>query len=65
VSDEWSYCCYLCATPWQRMSLFIVCGKCGNKRCPNGTDHRLDCTRSNEPDQPGSRYSDDWEAPRG
>ena len=34
----------------------IVCEKCGNKRCPHGTDHRLDCTNSNEPGQPGSRY---------
>ena len=35
---------------------FIVCPDCGNKRCPRGTDHRLPCTNSNEPEQPGSRY---------
>lgn len=36
----------------------VVCQTCGNKRCPHSTDHRLTCTGSNEPDQPGSRYSD-------
>lgn len=35
---------------------FIVCAKCGNKRCPHATDHRLECTNSNEPGQPGSAY---------
>lgn len=35
---------------------FIVCHSCGNKRCPRATDHNEDCTRSNEPGQPGSRY---------
>jgi hypothetical protein len=35
---------------------FIVCGTCGNKRCPKATDHDLDCTGSNEPEQPGSWY---------
>ena len=38
------------------MSIFIVCPKCGNKRCPQATDHTLECTNSNEPGQPGSRY---------
>ena len=37
--------------PW-----FIVCGICGNKRCPKATDHELDCTGSNEPGQEGSVY---------
>lgn len=36
---------------------FIVCGICGNKRCPHATDHRLECTGSNEPGQPGSSYA--------
>lgn len=31
-------------------------GCCGNKRCPKATDHRLACTNSNEPGQPGSDY---------
>lgn len=35
---------------------FLVCGTCGNKRCPKATDHRLDCTNSNESGQPGSDY---------
>lgn len=34
----------------------IVCPECGNKRCPRATDHRLECTKSNDPGQPGSRY---------
>jgi hypothetical protein len=34
----------------------IGCSKCGNKRCPKATDHRLDCTNSNEPGQPGSVF---------
>lgn len=32
----------------------IVCETCGNKRCPHTADHRNECTRSNEPGQPGS-----------
>lgn len=35
----------------------ILCPKCGNKRCPHATDHRLACTNSNEPGQPGSSYA--------
>lgn len=34
----------------------ILCRKCGNKRCPHATDHRLGCTGSNEPGQKGSAY---------
>lgn len=34
--------------------IMIVCPQCGNKRCPKATDHRLDCTGSNEPGQAGS-----------
>lgn len=34
----------------------IVCPECGNKRCPHATDHSFDCTNSNDPAQPGSRY---------
>ena len=34
----------------------ILCGECGNKRCPHATDHRFTCTGSNEPGQTGSRY---------
>ena len=34
----------------------VLCMDCGNKRCPKATDHRLACTGSNEPGQPGSEY---------
>lgn len=57
--------CYACVGnlparegSWLTVGLthMIVCDTCGNKRCPHGTDHRNDCTGSNEPGQPGSRY---------
>jgi len=35
----------------------ILCPACGNKRCPKASDHRLDCTDSNESGQPGSVYT--------
>jgi len=38
-------------------SKMILCPECGNKRCPHASDHRLKCTESNEPGQPGSMYS--------
>lgn len=38
------------------MNYFIVCPECGYKRCPKATDHTFDCTGSNDPGQPGSRY---------
>jgi hypothetical protein len=38
------------------MIQMILCPTCGNKRCPHSTDHNLDCTNSNDPGQPGSRY---------
>lgn len=34
----------------------FLCPTCRNKRCPKATDHRLDCTDSNEPGQKGSAY---------
>lgn len=38
-------------------SMFMrLCPLCGNKRCPKATNHNLDCTNSNEPNQPGSIY---------
>ena len=41
---------------------FTVCPDCGNKRCPKATDHRLACTGSNAPNQPGSDhyFLDTW-----
>jgi len=35
---------------------FIVCEKCGNKRCPHANDHVNECTNSNDVGQDGSRY---------
>jgi len=35
----------------------IVCEICGNKRCPHATDHRHQCTKSNESGQEGSIYA--------
>jgi len=49
--------CYECSDMQRRMSVMIVCLVCGNKRCPKATDHQHACTGSNEPGQPGSRYS--------
>jgi len=33
-----------------------ACPECGNKRCPKASDHRNNCTGSNEPGQEGSIY---------
>lgn len=38
------------------MGRMIVCPDCGNKRCPRATWHANECTGSNEPGQPGSRF---------
>ena len=37
-------------------SAMQLCPVCGNKRCPKGTDHDLECTGSNEQGQIGSSY---------
>lgn len=34
----------------------IVCSICGNKRCPHATHHDHECTNSNAPGQPGSKF---------
>jgi hypothetical protein len=34
----------------------ILCGECGNKRCPQATNHIYQCTHSNDTGQPGSAY---------
>jgi hypothetical protein len=44
-SEAGTYCHYM-----------LLCKECGNKRCPKASDHRLDCTGSNESGQPGSVY---------
>lgn len=38
------------------LARMFLCPTCGNKRCPKATDHRLECTGSNEPGQKGSAY---------
>lgn len=44
--------------PWYEVPpTFIVCETCGNKRCPHATSHRLSCTHSNAPGQPGSVFA--------
>ncbi len=56
LEDNQDFCCYRHAGQGTRMSVMILCTKCGNKRCPKATDCSYDCTDSNEPGQPGSRY---------
>lgn len=36
--------------------MMIGCPTCGNKRCPHASDHRLECTGSNESGQAGSIF---------
>jgi hypothetical protein len=48
--------CFRDAGGFLRVRMFL-CPTCGNKRCPKATDHRLDCTGSNEPGQQGSYYA--------
>jgi len=63
LDAEYRCFCYNCnkdrkteqGWPWVATRM-ILCPKCGNKRCPHSTDHNLECTDSNEPGQPGSRY---------
>lgn len=71
LSSPLSRCCSSCVTDLHTVlrdriydvpelmmvNTMIVCSECGNKRCPKATDHRLTCTRSNEPGQAGSRYA--------
>lgn len=38
------------------ITMMILCKICGNKRCPKASDHSLDCTGSNDPEQSGSVY---------
>ena len=49
------YCGALGMQPLSAVQM-ILCGECGNKRCPKASDHRLKCTHSNEPNQEGSVY---------
>jgi hypothetical protein len=40
------------------LAVFVVCQKCGNKRCPKASDHRMKCTGSNELNQVGELEDD-------
>jgi hypothetical protein len=53
------YCCRLCFNKSGSLLLdrMILCSECGNKRCPKATNHELQCTNSNEPNQAGSIYN--------
>ena len=60
--DRMIACCWRCrdaANPPLRLgeARMMLCSECGNKRCPKASDHRLDCTNSNEPGQKGSMYT--------
>ena len=54
----WCQKCCEEQTGYQRMFRMVLCPTCGNKRCPKATDHKLECTGSNEPGQKGSVYYD-------
>ncbi len=50
-------CCNRCREEAGALMLrMILCPECGNKRCQKASDHRLECTGSNEPGQAGSVY---------
>ena len=53
------YCCRLCFNKSGSLLLdrMILCSECGNKRCPKATNHELQCTNSNAPNQAGSIYN--------
>ena len=55
------YCCHKCKdknfAEFFKAMRMILCSECGNKRCPKASDHDLDCTDSNDPDQTGSVYT--------
>lgn len=53
-----NYCCHKCfkESGGRVLDRMILCGDCGNKRCPKATDHEQKCTGSNEPNQEGSIY---------
>lgn len=38
-------------------AIMVLCPKCGNKRCPRASDHRLECSGSNDTGQAGSIYA--------
>jgi Zn finger protein HypA/HybF involved in hydrogenase expression len=52
----WCHRCCKEQTGYQHMFQMVLCPICGNKRCPKSSDHRLECSGSNEPNQKGSIY---------
>jgi hypothetical protein len=52
----WCHRCCVEQTGHQHMFRMVLCPTCGNKRCPKATDHRLECSGSNEPGQKESLY---------
>ncbi len=44
-------CVQCCKDADDIQSRMILCRECGNKRCPKAQNHRMQCTRSNEPGQ--------------
>jgi Zn finger protein HypA/HybF involved in hydrogenase expression len=52
----WCQTCCKNETGEYHLFRFVVCPECGNKRCPRATNHELECTGSNEPNQEGSIY---------
>jgi hypothetical protein len=49
--------CYRCVADRGDMRVRMGSCDCGCKRCPKSSDHRLECTGSNAPGQPGSIYT--------
>ena len=52
----WCHRCCKEQTGYHHMFQMVLCPTCGNKRCPKSSDHRLDCTGSNEQNQKVSTY---------
>lgn len=52
----WCHKCYEEQVGVPNYRWMVLCPTCGNKRCPKATDHKLECTNSNKPNQEGSYY---------
>ena len=52
----WCQTCCKNETGEYHLFRMVVCPDCGNKRCPKATNHMLECSGSNEPNQEGSIY---------
>ena len=55
----WCHACRPVAMWPAEDNRMILCPACGNKRCPNATNHRHACTGSNDAGQLGSTYGRD------